>query len=85
LPVQAALSLGLTDTGKEDLMFEECCVECGHLLSQKRNLCPFCGWSLQGDQYLDQLEPDYQSGHLSVEDIGVDRLPDVGDFQRIGL
>ena len=26
-------------------MMEECCPECGHLLSKKRFHCRFCGWS----------------------------------------
>ena len=64
-------------------MFEDCCVECGHLLSQQRNLCPFCGWSLQGDQYLDKLESEYQLGHLPEKDLDTDELSGADAFQRI--
>ena len=65
-------------------MFEDCCGECGHLLSQQRNLCPFCGWSLQGDHYFDKLESDYQSGHFYTEDLGTDQLSDTDAFLKIG-
>jgi len=64
-------------------MFEDCCIECGHLLSQERNLCPFCGWRLRGDRYLDKLESEYQSGHLYIEDLGTDQLSDADTFLRI--
>ncbi len=32
-------------------MFGDCCPECGHLLSNNRNKCPFCDW----DEHFDQL------------------------------
>ena len=66
-------------------MFADCCVECGHLLSQKRNLCPFCGWSLQEEQCLDTLASDYRPGPVALDDIGVDRLSDGDTVQGIAL
>ena len=32
-------------------MFGECCPECGHLLSNNRSTCAFCGWDDNFDQY----------------------------------
>ena len=66
-------------------MFEDCCVECGHLLSQQRNLCPFCGWRLQDDQYRDNRKSEYQLGHLPVEDLDTEKLSAPDAFQRIIL
>ncbi len=66
-------------------MFEDCCVECGHLLSRQRNFCPFCGWSLQSDQYLNKLGPDYQIGHLYTENFDTEQLSDPEDFQRVRI
>ena len=55
-------------------MFEDCCVECGHLLSRQRDLCPFCGWRLQGDDYPDRLESDDPFDRFAAEHVRADQL-----------
>ena len=31
-------------------VYEECCPECGHILSNDRTSCSFCQWSTDVDQ-----------------------------------
>ena len=45
-------------------MFGECCPECGHLLSKNRNMCPFCNWDEDSDQYSYSLKVENDLSHL---------------------
>ena len=31
-------------------MQSDYCLECGHLLSKQRDLCPFCGWQESSEE-----------------------------------
>lgn len=44
------------------LLFDECCPECGHLLTNNRAECPFCWWSLQDNPVQKKMDG------ISVED-----------------
>jgi len=66
-------------------MFKECCLECGHLLSKQGTFCPFCGWDLQDEQLVDNLETDRQLHGLYLADIEPDQLFESNTFQSAGL
>ena len=56
-------------------MFEECCPQCGHLLSVNRNKCPFCNWDENTDQlsYAFKIEKDL--AYHGTDEYRSDQLP----------
>ena len=56
-------------------MFEECCPECGHLLSGNRNRCPFCEWDENIDQLSYFLKIENDLSHHGTDEYRPDQLP----------
>ena len=49
-------------------MDEECCPECGHMLSMSRIACPFCSWSNDSNGAGDGFETDdLESDNSSID------------------
>jgi hypothetical protein len=57
-------------------MLGDCCPECGHLLSNNRNKCPFCDWDENIDQlsYAIKIENDL-AYHHGPDEYRPDQLP----------
>ena len=55
-------------------MFGECCPECGHLLSTNRNMCPFCNWDENSDQYSYSLKVEKDLSYLASDELSQDQL-----------
>ena len=49
------------------LLFDECCPECGHLLTNDRTRCPFCPWSSLRDQMGKELNGFSNIHHLAID------------------
>ena len=56
-------------------MFEDCCPECGHLLSKNRSVCPFCGWDENLDQYSYAFKVEDDLLHSEPSELYPDQLP----------
>ena len=60
-------------------MYRECCPECGHLLSNSRNACPFCNWDESSDQYSNsfKIESDLSYNYNYANELGYDHLSEL--------
>ncbi len=58
-------------------MAEECCPECGHMLSRSRTVCQFCSWSDDFNRMNDEFEAverETGSPPLKLDDVEPDRV-----------
>ena len=56
-------------------MFGDYCPECGHLLSNNRNKCPFCEWDENVDQLSYSLKIENDLAYLSKDEYRPDQIP----------
>ena len=56
-------------------MFEDCCPECGHLLSKNRRDCPFCRWDENVDRYSYSFKLENDLAYHDLIEIRPDQLP----------
>ena len=57
-------------------MYRECCLECGHLLSKNRSVCPFCDWEENPDQDSYFLNVENDLSYLDSSKLYQDQLPE---------
>ncbi len=55
-------------------MFGDCCPECGHLLINNRNKCPFCEWDESFDQFSYSLKIENDLAHHLADNYRPDQL-----------
>jgi hypothetical protein len=55
-------------------MFEEFCLECGHLLVKNRTLCKFCGWMEKLPLFKDKLFDSDKEDDLNQKFIRKDKF-----------
>jgi hypothetical protein len=51
-----------------------CCPECGHLLSIRRDMCPFCHWEEESDRPGYSLKVENTSAYLDLNQLGRDHV-----------
>jgi hypothetical protein len=56
-------------------MYQDCCPECGHLLSRHRNQCPFCGWNVNFDPYSYSFKLENDLLYHDRNELRPDQLP----------
>jgi hypothetical protein len=56
-------------------MTENCCPECGHLLSKRRLECLYCGWSRYDPRSRESLfDPEDAQGHHGIYSTDYDEI-----------
>jgi hypothetical protein len=56
-------------------MFGDCCPECGHLLSNNQNKCPFCDYDENVDQLSYALKIEKDLAYHATGEYRPDQLP----------